>query len=70
MQPAFRRVALIGKLRSPEIANSRPTITITIQAGTACTCTREISAAETSNLSAIGSSSVPIVVTCPQRRAR
>src|SRR5579859_4469054 len=57
-------------LRSPEIANSRPTIRITIHPGTAFTCTSEINAAEMSSLSAMGSSRVPIVVTCPQRRAR
>src|SRR5262249_4037864 len=41
-----------------------------IQAGAAWTCTSEISAAEMSSLSAMGSSNVPIVVICPQRRAR
>ena len=57
-------------LRSPETANSRPMIRIAIQPGSTRTCTREISAAEISSLSAIGSSSVPMVVTCFQRRAR
>ena len=56
--------------RSPETANSRPTIRITIQAGTARTCTRAISAEDISSLSAIGSSSVPMVVIWRQRRAR
>ena len=57
-------------LRNPETANSRPMIKTAIQPGSARICTSEISAAETSSLSAIGSSSVPMVVTCFQRRAR
>ena len=56
--------------RSPETANSRPIIRMAIHPGSARTCTSEISAADTSSLSAIGSSSVPMVVTCFQRRAR
>src|SRR5258708_6764855 len=57
-------------LRNPDTANSRPIISTTIQAGTNRICTSETRAAEISNLSAIGSSSVPTVVIWPQRRAR
>src|SRR5450432_3167149 len=57
-------------LRNPDTANSRPITNTTIQAGTRWIWTRETKAAEISSLSAIGSSSVPTVVICPQRRAR
>ena len=52
--------------RRPETANSRAIIRMAIQPGMARTWTSEIMAAEISSLSAIGSSSVPIVVTCFQ----
>ena len=45
--------------RSPETANSRPTMTTTIQAGASPSSTSEMKTAEMSSLSAIGSSSVP-----------
>jgi hypothetical protein len=45
-------------------------IRITIHAGTRWMSTSETRAAEINNLSAMGSSSVPTVVICPQRRAR
>lgn len=57
-------------LRRPEMANSRPTIMTTIQAGAHFNSTSEIKAAEVSSLSATGSSSMPSVVTCLRRRAR
>src|SRR5690349_22449175 len=57
-------------LRSPETANSRPIISTTIQAGVRWRSTSDTNAAEISSLSAIGSSRVPTVVICPQRRAR
>src|ERR1039458_241354 len=57
-------------LRNPETANSRPMINTAIQPGRERICTSEIRAAEISSLSAMGSSSVPMVVTCFQRRAR
>ena len=55
--------------RSPVTANSRPTTTTTIQAGTRPTSTSEMNAAEIRSLSAMGSSSVPSVVISPRRRA-
>ena len=57
-------------MRSPITANSRPTMTTTIQAGTSSICTRLMNAAEISILSATGSNMIPSVVTCLRRRAR
>jgi hypothetical protein len=45
-------------------------IITTIQPGTRCMSTSEMNAAEISNLSAIGSSRIPSVVTCACRRAK
>ena len=56
--------------RNPVTANSLAMIRIAIHPGIIRTCTSEINAAEISSLSAIGSSNVPTVVTCFQRRAR
>ena len=56
-------------LRRPVIANSRPMITATIQAGAASIWTSEMKAAAVSSLSAMGSINWPSVVTCLRRRA-
>src|SRR5262245_7039432 len=55
--------------RRPVTASSRPTITTTIHAWILSIASSETSAAATSSLSAIGSSSVPSVVTWFRRRA-
>src|SRR6266446_4720770 len=55
--------------RSPVTASSRPTIATTIQASILEIASSETSAAATSSLSAIGSRSVPSVVTWLRRRA-
>ena len=55
--------------RKPETANSRPTMITTAHAGASLFSTSEMSAAEMSNLSAMGSSSLPTDVTCERRRA-
>src|SRR5712691_3799650 len=55
--------------RRPVTASSRPMMTTTIQASILSICSSETSAAATSNLSAIGSSNVPSVVTWLRRRA-
>ena len=57
-------------LRSPVTANSLPITITTIQAGTTSNATREIRAEEISNLSAIGSSNLPRVVTWCRLRAK
>src|SRR6267378_3327822 len=55
--------------RRPVTASSRPTITTTIQAASLSIASSETSAAATRSLAAIGSSSVPSVVTWLRRRA-
>ena len=54
---------LAAMLRRPVMASSRPTMITTIQAGAQPSSTSEMKAAEISNLSAIGSRSMPSVVT-------
>ena len=56
--------------RSPETTNSRPTMTITIQAGASPMLIRAISVAATSSLSAMRSHKLPNCETTRQRRAR
>ena len=57
-------------LRNPVTANSRLMMMITIHPASSLISTSETNAAEIKSLSAIGSSSVPTVVTCFHRRAR
>ena len=56
--------------RSPVTANSRPMMMTMAQAGAMRFSTSEMSAAEISNLSAMGSSRMPSVETWPRLRAR
>ena len=59
-----------ARLRSAVLANSRPMLSATIQAGARSSWTSEMKAAEVSSLSAIGSSICPSHVTCRRRLAR
>ena len=69
-EAAIVRPWLTAIERSPVTANSRPMMMHTAQASASCRSTSEMSAAEIRSLSAMGSRSVPIVVTFLKRRAQ